>query len=77
MLLHPTPRTKEPGEETLKAGRGGGCCWTGPQGIPPSPAGISLEASGNIAPYPAYITLHGRRPPLEQVPGDQTHVRQL
>lgn len=64
----PTPRTKKPGEETVKAGRGGEWgCWTGPQGIPPSPAGISLEASGNTAPPPpTYITLHGHPPPLEQ-----------
>lgn len=72
-----------PHPENQGAGRGdsesreGGRCWTGPQGIPPSPARISLEASGNTAPRPAYITLHGRRPPLEQVPGDQTHARQL
>lgn len=53
----------------MKAGRGGEWgCWTGPQEIPPSPAGISLEASGNTAcpPAPAYITLHGHPPPLEQ-----------
>lgn len=49
----------------------------GPQGIPPSPAGISLEASGNTTPRPAYITLHGHRPPLEQVLGDQTQEHQL
>ena len=78
VLLHPHPQNQGPGRGDCESGEGRGVgLLDGPQGIPPSPAGISLEASGNTTPRPAYITLHGRRPPLEQVLGDQTQEHQL